>query len=181
MRQNAPVRLVDRTFLFGKTTSSVIYEVDTDQSGTVFMRIDQREFKDDSRWVVIVDAARFLAAWRATPGERSDLARLSANGWRNDYKFGRAEEGFKHGRPNPVPLALPDVWHPPEGGVPHVDFTNGITRTIWLLAVGAKAFPVECRGNSARLMAEVAGVPEKPPATVQGLLEGLSWESWLKT
>lgn len=174
------IRIVDRTFLFGKTTGSVIYEVDTDLAGTVFMRMDARAFGDDSRWVVVVDAARFLTAWRDTPGERSDLARLSADGWRKDYKFDRAEEGFRRGRSNPVPLALPSVWQPAEGGSPRVDFTNGITRTIWLLAAGAKGFPVECRGDSARVMAELAGVPEMPPATVGDLLNGLSWESWLE-
>lgn len=173
------IRIVDRTFLFGN--GSVIYEVDTDLAGTVFMRMDERAFGDDSRWVVVVDAARFLAAWRATPGERSAIARLSADGWRKDYKFERAEEGFRQGRSNPVPLALPSVWQLAEGGPPRVDFTNGITRTIWLLAAGAKAFPVECRGDSsARVMAELAGVPEMPPATVRDLLDGLSWESWLE-
>lgn len=183
MREAKPhetVRIVDRTFLFGRTTGSVIYEVDTDLAGTVFMRVDESASGDDSRWVVIVDAARFLAAWRATPGERSDIARLSPDGWRKDYKFAGAEKGFRHGRPDPVPLALPSAWLQPEGGPPWVDLTNGITRTIWLLAAGAKAFPVECRGASANLLTELAGVPEIPPATVGDLLDGLSWETWME-
>lgn len=74
--------------------------------------------------------------------------------WRKDYKFQYAEEGFSHGITNPVPLA--QVNYESTGGVQnywskltkktqqgHLSFTNGITRTIWLLAHGAKYFPVE--------------------------------------
>ncbi len=173
-----PICLVEKTFLFGYT-GCAIFRVNTNLRGTVFMRVDDSNYGTDSRWVVFVDAAKFLAAWCATPGERANLAREGPSGWREDYKFDSAEEGFSKGRANPVPLALPTVWPLTEGGPLTVDFTNGITRTIWLLAAGAQAFPVECQSNIVDNLHSLAGIAEMPPVTVQDLLSDLSWEAWL--
>lgn len=176
---SSPICLVEKTFLFG-ISRCAIFGVETDRRGTVFMRVDDSNYNSDSRWVVFVDAARFLAAWCLTPGERGELGRQGLSGWLQDYKFAEAEDGFSKGRTNPVPLALPGIRPLSEGGPLCVDFTNGITRTMWLLAAGAKAFPVECRSNTVDELHSLAGIPEMPPMTVQNLLSDLSWESWLE-
>lgn len=46
---------------------------------------------------------------------------------------------------DPVPLAEVSYGVDTRGeDVPFVGFTNGITRTIWLLTQGCTAFPIEC-------------------------------------
>ncbi len=172
------VMLVEKTFLFGSTFPSAIYGVKTARSGTVFMRVDQSAHGNEERMVVIVEARRFLAAWCAAPGERRDIARAGPVGWRADYKFAGAEAGFAHGKSNPVPLAVPTFYQPPEGGPPWVDFMNGITRTIWLLAAEAVAFPVECGPREARQFQAIAGLGDRP-VSVSELLGELRWDVWL--
>jgi hypothetical protein len=44
-------------------------------------------------------------------------------------------------------------------GQPWLGFTNGITRTIWLLANGAKVFPVECALKKSDELQDLTGVP----------------------
>ncbi|MFT3849903.1 MAG: hypothetical protein QM739_14885 [Propionivibrio sp.] len=173
------IRLIEKTFIFGGT-GCAIYEVDTAVHGTVFMRVDKTPHNNESRWVVVVDSEKFLAAWQATPGERSDIARQGPTGWLSDYKIEGAADGFSRGRDNPVPLALPTVWVAEDGRL-NVNFTNGITRTIWLLAAGARAFPVECRTNMVNDLYAAAGLPNIPPVTVKELLADLDWASWIQT
>lgn len=48
-------------------------------------------------------------------------------------------------------------------GEPYLDFTNGVTRTIFLLASGVSEFPVKCAVSSAKLLWELAGVDACPP------------------
>lgn len=89
-------------------------------------------------------------------------------GWRADRKFGDAQTGFAHGRDNPVPIAVIGVHDTPHAGGPgSVAFINGITRTIWLLANGAKAFPIECQVSEADLLHRTAGCTSWPFQTVE--------------
>ena len=173
-----PVRLVEKTFLFGGCACA-IYEVETDSHGSVFMRVNRTPYCNESRWVVIVDSERFLAAWQATPHERADLARQGLEGWLSDYKYEDAAAGFSQGKENPVPLAQPSIWID-ENGLAHIDFTNGITRTIWLLAAGAKAFPVECSTREAAKLQDTAGAQGCAPISVEQLLSDLDWQSWIQ-
>jgi len=46
---------------------------------------------------------------------------------------------------------------------PYIGFTDGVTRTIWLLAYGAKCFPVMCRTENAELLQLMAGFPDGKP------------------
>ena len=82
-----------------------------------------------------------------------------------------------HGAKNPVPLAK--VYGSGSEAAPAVDFTDGITRTLWLLVNGAPAFPVECRRQKAEALSCAAGVDWAQWLTVQDLTGDLSWSDWL--
>ncbi len=189
MHNEPPVILQERTFRFGRAMA--IYRIETEQRGRVFMRVDRSNYFNDERAVVVVDASRFLSAWRADCGpawlravhaavdpitralnQRSPkrdrwLPYLSRKSWLRDYKFQEAVEGFAQGAENPVPLAKIGLsWGTPGAVV----FRDGITRTLWLLANGASAFPVECEASIADTLSQAVGVEWAYPQTVQELL-----------
>ena len=147
-----------------------VFAVPTQMSGTVYMRVDN-SCMDDKRFVVIVDAVKFLKLCR----EGNDAIYFGhipegRERWVRDEKYGQAVRGFEHGEGNPVPLAevvcYQNTRHQrtPRRGFPrlleflsilpelqhstiefnYVAFTNGITRTLWLLANTAEAFPILC-------------------------------------
>ncbi|MCC8397634.1 hypothetical protein LJ656_34395 [Paraburkholderia sp. MMS20-SJTR3] len=175
-----------------------IFCVPTKQRGDVWMRVSESE---RSQSVVEVDAARFVNAWRGPKSSHPEIAHLDEVGWRNDYKFHDAEEGFESGWGNPVPLAEVNAgfWLDDElaHGVvasgrfvrwvrrvfpaarstareperhPYVSFTNGITRTIWLLVAGAERFPVMCGKEDAAILHHIAGARESTPCPVLELV-----------
>lgn len=172
------VELIDKRFLWNQPCA--VYSIGTAKAGTVYMRVTRSNYNNDQRAVVIVDAEKLLAAWRAFPFFKEPVSLMDEQGWRQDYKFESAADGFSHGIENPVPLADIGV-HPPKGkgGVTSVAFTNGITRTIWLLANGASAFPIECRASDAAALHAAAGIQESPVHTVDELLGHMNLASHL--
>lgn len=152
----------------------IVFAVPLPGKEPVFMSMSVTEYGRVNFGVVIVDARRFLRLWRSDP--RSSH-RTEANGtpetWPNDYKYSHAVDGFSHGRENPVPLADVSYATAIRTSVTHkflwfgrserrekiqyVAFTNGITRTIWLLTHGCAAFPVKCDMSSARELFRAAG------------------------
>lgn len=140
----------------------------------VFMSMNIAESGRESFGIVIVDAQKFLDLWRADP---HDLHRAEANGtpdsWPNDYKYRHAFEGFSQGQDNPVPLAHVSYQAASrtivsyrflcfgkkerQEKLEYVSFTNGITRTIWLLSQGCTAFPVMCNMPGAHGLFLAAG------------------------
>ncbi|MNJ87968.1 hypothetical protein D3C87_55040 [compost metagenome] len=140
----------------------------------VFMSMNVTDYGKKNFGIVIVDAQKFLRLWRA---ERRKTYREGANGtpktWPNDYKYHGAAKGFSHGRENPVPLAhisflplsqpsvickLLNLVRPERQNQSHyIAFSDGITRTIWLLTQGCVAFPVKCGMSSALQLFEAAG------------------------
>lgn len=172
------VEVVNKTFLHS-TMPCAIFRVPTAKVGDVYMRIDQTAYRNEHRAVVVVDAEKFVKAWQAAPYHREPLAFTDESGWRKDYKFDRAEQGFAHGIENPVPLAFIGVFTSENAPI-GVGFTNGITRTIWLLANGAKAFPIECSIDEAHALHADAGVPDIPVVTVHDLLADVSYERYLE-
>lgn len=104
--------------------------------------------------VVVVDSFKFLALWKNQPGNgKNGFAFGNPASWRSDRKFDDAESGFSKGLDNPVPLA--DCSCMIERGVPYVS-VSGVTRTIWLLANGCAAFPIQCSASEAGLLASLA-------------------------
>lgn len=92
---------------------------------------------DASDYIVLVDALAFYDAWRAAGAGLGNgfvcppLARMP-----EDHKYPHAAAGFSSGRDYPVPL--PNIGY--YRG--QIGFGDGITRTLWLLANGAAAFPL---------------------------------------
>lgn len=145
----------------------IIFTVPMPEREPVFMSMNISKYGRENFGIVIVDAQKFLRLWRADP---YGFHRAEANGtpetWPNDYKYSRAVDGFSHGRGNPVPLAdvscetatrtlvkyrfLRFGRSERQEQIQYVAFTNGITRTIWLLTHGCVAFPVKCGMSSAR-------------------------------
>jgi len=134
-----------------------------------WMKLSLWQYSD--KWVVIVRKRPFLNAW-ARSGDEPQLAAGDEKVWRNDYKFFRAEKGFSHGYQNPVPLALCDAHYVIEKGLPvlRTGFTDGVTRTIWLMANGAESFPVSVSSESdARVLFRGAGDRTTEPLSVSFL------------
>jgi hypothetical protein len=140
----------------------------------------------NNKVVVDVDADRFLALWRAHPESGTyDVACGDASTWPLDHKWHYAADGFAPGRVNPVPTALvwcdraykrvpAPIWPPYWGRGTifkaldcwGVGFTDGVTRTIWLLAHQAVSFPVTISEQSAHLLQELAGTPHRAPTPI---------------
>ena len=73
-----------------------------------------------------------------------------------DHKYEHAADGFSHGFKNPVPLAEVEAWR--HNGKVRIGFSNGITRTFWLIANRAPAFPIEVHSlESAELLHRAVG------------------------
>ncbi len=132
-----------------------VWRVTTRTAGDVFMSLRSRANNADV-FVVNCDADRFYLAWL-----RSGNFAIPRQAMPHDYKYEGACRGFAHGRENPVPLAdvAAYVWMKE----PRVMFNNGLTRTFWLLANLATAFPVRVHGAaSAQLLHHLAGVGDAP-------------------
>ena len=118
----------------------------------------------DEIFVVMVDGEAFYHAWlRCSPSirKRRGADCILRADMPADYKYKWAADGFSHGLENPVPLATCGAFQ--EGKGVGIGFTNGVTRTFWLLAHRAPAFPVEVYGReSAELLNQVAGIEAAP-------------------
>jgi hypothetical protein len=108
-------------------------------------------------FAVHVDADAFYLAWL-----RSDDQCVLRSQMPCDYKYAYAVDGFAQGSSNPVPLADVGAWND-ERGRTHIGFTNGITRSFWLIANGAPSFPVQVYGRaSAEVLHRTAGTAQGP-------------------
>lgn len=154
--------------------------------GEVFMKVEDTPYMNHERAVVHVDAERFMRLWQKDPSPvHHEWAFGNEASWRADRKFPKAVEGFSYGELNPVPLAnvfcesvamnsersfLQKLFGQPPSM--YVGVTNGITRTIWLLSHGCKAFPVECNIAGALALHQLAGASATLPKTVEELTNG---------
>lgn len=147
--------------------------------GDVFMYEECSNCMNRERAVVEVDAEKFLRLWRQPFSSHMEIAEGDPTTWPNDRKFHWPDMHFAEGIKNPVPLASVScgivttetpVWRRKfvffkelervdVADSPALSFTDGITRTIWLLTFGAKHFPVKCSAQDAPLLQELAGVP----------------------
>lgn len=145
----------------------------------VFMSVKRTNYLNERRAVVMVDAEKFLKLWRDEVASiHSSQSHGTPDTWKADRKYHLAADGFSKGIDNPVPLAdvsclsqnvparkLPNPWwhfwaqpaYIPAHRLEYVAITNGVTRTIWLLANGFPEFPVECSCDEAFRLSELAG------------------------
>jgi hypothetical protein len=167
-----------------------IFSVPLRDREPAFMSVAETPYENEHRGVVMVDARKFLKLWRADPYQtHQDIAWGNPHTWRQDRKFPAAAESFSYGIKNPVPLAQVEyaevkilsvsykflrfgrkehVRH-----VRYLSFINGITRTIWLLSHGCRAFPVECRMPEAINLHRAASVAGTRVFTVRDVQQGL--------
>ena len=140
----------------------IVFYVETRDQGKVYMSARCSENNNKNKSVVFVDSQKFLNLWENDPSKHeTQLAHGDIETWKSDYKYSKAEIGFSHGISNPVPLAYPTCQICNKNGV-YVAFTNGITRTIWLLAQGSSSFPVEVDSEEADLLNKHAGIGQEP-------------------
>ncbi|WP_051996355.1 MULTISPECIES: hypothetical protein [Massilia] len=167
-----------------------VFRIPTAKRGDVFMRAERPNYNADRKAIVEVVAARFLALWRQPLSSHRDIALGDPTSWPSDYKYKWAEDGFASGAENPVPLAEVSCGRSTsdliekrrhflfftkeviiaQKGLPWLGFTDGITRTIWLLANGASVFPVECALDEAADLQQLAGVPGGKPVVLSDLI-----------
>ena len=149
----ASSRLID-TGLHG-----AVWEVPLPDREPVYMRLDRSH--DDSCFAVHVDTELFYYYWLLTSRRTSYHNCPPRQKMQQDRKYNQAVEGFDQGRNNPVPLAQPHL-HIREGLV-SLAFTNGITRSMWLIANRAGSFPVEVSSLAqAQLFHNILGTDEAP-------------------
>lgn len=170
---------------------AAVFEIPTSR-GEVFMYEQRSNYMNSERAVVEVDSGKFLQLWRGPHSSHPEVANGNPESWPKDSKFHWSDTHFAEGMKNPVPLAQVGVrmvitktpiwrrkflffkslvgFHTAES--PSLNFTDGITRTIWLLTFGAKSFPVICSTSEAPLLQKLVGtgsryltVDELVPAT----------------
>lgn len=176
-----------------KAGNKIIFEIPISNDRMVYMSVEKSNYCNDERCVVLVESNKFLELWRNEPYSiHREQSMGNPTTWPHDYKYGQAIRGFSFGIENPVPLA--DVTcgevtksHPiykrklllfkkligvRKELIEYVAFTNGITRTIWLLANKAPFFPVECNvKNGSERLASAGGLVTKSFYTVEELFQ----------
>lgn len=171
-------------------TECAVFRIPTGKRGDVYMRAERPNYNADKHAVVEVDAERFLALWRQPHSSHEDVAHGTPETWPSDRKYKDAEGGFAHGAENPVPLAEVSCGYDTSeivevrrrfflfkqevviaaSGLPWLGFTNGVTRTIWLLTQGATVFPVDCSVDDAGELQNLAGLPGGRPVLLSDLI-----------
>ena len=130
----------------------------------------------DESIIVLIDRFRFEDLWyKIGKGKHyqyhipnsdkkpADLSRGTKEIWMGCGKYPDAEKGFTEPFDNPVPVAqftFTDMLHGSAGWVDTNGFgISDVTRTIWLLANGAKEFPVIVNSlQNAMAIHEIIGV-----------------------
>jgi hypothetical protein len=115
---------------------SIVYKIYLRES-YVFMRINKTPHENEDRYIAIVDSKRFYEKWTGKSVEQCIIADEF-----EQRKYTDAIDGFLRGIGNPVPLAEVSFGD-------KISFTDGITRTKWLIIHGALCFPIECDKYSA--------------------------------
>lgn len=153
-------------------TRRALFGVQVPGRGTVYMYAAA----SSDLAIVEVESERLLKLWQCPTSREPWLAFGNQQSWRADRKFALAEQGFSAGIGNPVGVPLvgcceitypPAVWHWTGGKELmrkkaatelHFGFVDGITRTLWLLAHGARSFPVTCSPREGMILSHHAGV-----------------------
>lgn len=139
-----------------------LWQITLGDGGACFMCLATNP--ESTSFVVHVHADRFYRAWLAAGAfsdRRPDACKLRDE-MPSDYKFPAAARCMSIGAHNPVPLADGGAALT-AAGVPEPSFVNGVTRTFWLLANHARAFPIEVSNEPAALaLFAAAGLGQGP-------------------
>lgn len=169
--------------------AQAVFKLKTRDGSDAYMCVSRSHARNDQRSVVEVDADRFVKlTW---PERATDPAQRTPEAWKADYKYDRAEAGFREGAASPVPLpdvaAREDTVTKPvyarhlailrkqvgeeRSTQPSASFVDGTTRTMWLIANGVKRFPVECSNREeAQILQRHAGAEGSQVKSVDELL-----------
>lgn len=146
-----------------------MYEINLNNDNKVYMRFSKRY----DTIAISIEAQLFKKLWKNTNYlAHIDVAKGNESTWINDYKYKWAELGFSKSKENPVPFA--DISYEvniykmsiikkrfpfftkPFGEIKHsISFSDGITRTIWLLCNGAKELPFSISTDDAYNLVKV--------------------------
>jgi hypothetical protein len=162
---NAQIECGERPMLASpveQKSGKLVWRIPIPGQSDAFMSIEAGH-ADYDRFVVPVHAAAFYRAWLAgglQSSKRWDGCLLPSE-LATDYKYRHAVAGFAHGEQNPVPLARVGACY--HKGTVKIGFTDGITRTFWLLANNVAAFPVMVADlESAEALAKSVGLQSEP-------------------
>jgi len=126
-------------------TGKIVWKIFLTPTKSVF--VSQSTPNYGKKFVAYIHAGHFYRAWRLqtllNPGESQGCPRVED--MVKDYKYLSAGRGFAHGLVNPVPLPDIDFFN-------GIGFTDGITRTMWLISNGAQAFPVSTGSEESGLL-----------------------------
>ena len=122
-----------------------------------------------SKEVVLVDAAKFLDLWRREPYSVHGQE-LGFDGWARDAKYPKADAFLRNSQNHPIPLAEV-AFDLRNGHDAYVRVGDGVTRIRWLIAHGAKSFPVCCSMTDADNLKASAGIEDYPACSMRELFE----------
>ena len=160
-------------------SGTILYEIET-YKGLQYMRVDAGAGAVADRMVVVVDSSLFLRLWNRKAGLDN------ASRWKAIPGYAEVQRRFMSGMSHPLRLAQVQIkWNfisvllsrllgllKLNLALPgkQLKFVEGERRTMWLLANGAEAFPVECPANCAQLLHRLAGVESIPPAPLKDVM-----------
>ena len=122
-----------------RTCQRCVWHVRTKSGKPTYMRIDRPNNPDADFFVVVVDAERLYRLWRHSP---HSLIKCPLRSEIPSYrKLERIDEIFAQGLCSPVSLS--HISTDTFAGGEEINIDDGATRAMWLLANGAKAFPVQ--------------------------------------
>jgi len=145
--------------------SGVVWRIPVPTLADVFMCLRGGEHPvGQSDFVVYVRGLAFYRAWLTLDVNHYQPCPLQQD-MHSDYKFHNAAKGFSTGIENPVPIT--NMGMLARDGELLINFLDGITRTLWLLANNVEVFPVHCQDlASASLLANQAGVTDPIPIPI---------------
>jgi len=153
--------------LLQKSYGKAVWEIATANNKKAYMSAESGGI-DKDLYVVNVDAQRFYYHWLLSKLVNDSGNCVPKEDMPADYKFKDAIRGFERGKENPVPLADVNVNFETiedENGnyeYPVISFTNGVTRSFWLISNDAKSFPVSVYGQeTAETLQKIAGNDSK--------------------
>ena len=151
-------------------SQKIVFSITLENNKTAYMVCERKNYLNEERGIVVLDAKKFLTLWKAEPNPIApELSKGTRSDWVNDRKYPDTELGFQQGQNNPVPLAK--IVFNESTKEPYISVNDGITRIIWLLANGATAFPVECNVGEAEKLSFSAGLNQGEYLVVADLLK----------
>jgi hypothetical protein len=149
--------------LISVDSSRAIWEVPIPGQVCRFMSAESGAINDEF-FVVRVDTETFYYTWlKSSPAifDRHGADCILRSDMPRDHKYKYATGGFANGKENPVPLA--HVYADMYKEHARIGFTNGVTRSFWLIVNHAPSFPVMVHGReSAELLNHLVGLDAAP-------------------